>query len=152
MTVESATSAAISGKRWISPRNQDVTWKLLNSSGNNIFDRHGEEAFREIESVILQQSTDSIVACGGGIVLKKKNRNFIKENGKCLLLLLNINLIADRLSGENNRPLLNDGLIQDQLEQIWKERKDLYYNLADQIIEINNKSKKQITDYIIGVL
>jgi len=126
--------------------------KHFNMPINNIFDRHGEEAFREIESLILQQSTDSIVACGGGIVLKKKNRNFIKENGKCLLLLLNINLIADRLSGENNRPLLNDGLIQDQLEQIWKERKDLYYNLADQIIEINNKSKKQITDYIIGVL
>jgi len=126
--------------------------KHFNMPINNIFDKYGEEGFREIESLILEKSTDSIVACGGGIVLKKKNRDFIKENGKCLLLLSNINVLADRLSSENNRPLLNDGIIENQLEQIWKQRKDLYYNLADQVIEINDKSKKQITDYIIGVL
>jgi len=126
--------------------------KHFNMPINNIFDKYGEEGFREIESLILEKSTDSIVACGGGIVLKKKNRDFIKENGKCLLLLSKINVLADRLSSENNRPLLNDGIIENQLEQIWKQRKDLYYNLADQVIEINDKSKKQITDYIIGVL
>lgn len=126
--------------------------KHFNMPINNIFDKYGEEGFREIESLILEKSADSIVACGGGIVLKKKNRDFIKENGKCLLLLSNINVLADRLSSENNRPLLNDGIIENQLEQIWKQRKDLYYNLADQVIEINDKSKKQITDYIIGVL
>tara|TARA_X000001036_G_C20401496_1_gene692967 strand:- start:175 stop:666 length:492 start_codon:yes stop_codon:yes gene_type:complete len=126
--------------------------KHFNMPINNIFDKYGEEGFREIESLILEKSTDSIVACGGGIVLKKKNRDFIKENGKCLLLLSNINVLADRLSSENNRPLLNDGIIEDQLEQIWEQRKDLYYNLADQVVEINDKSKKQITDYIIGVL
>tara|TARA_B100001996_G_scaffold60416_1_gene43191 strand:+ start:915 stop:1406 length:492 start_codon:yes stop_codon:yes gene_type:complete len=126
--------------------------KHFNMPINNIFDKYGEEGFREIESLILEKSADSIVACGGGIVLKKKNRDFIKENGKCLLLLSNINVLVDRLSSENNRPLLNDGIIENQLEQIWKQRKDLYYNLADQVIEINDKSKKQITDYIIGVL
>jgi len=126
--------------------------KHFNMPINNIFDKYGEERFREIESLILEKSTDSIVACGGGIVLKKKNRDFIKENGKCLLLLSNINVLADRLSSENNRPLINDGIIENQLEQIWKQRKDLYYNLADQVVEINDKSKKQITDYIIGVL
>ena len=126
--------------------------KHFNMPINNIFDKYGEEGFREIESLILEKSTDSIVACGGGIVLKKKNRDFIKENGKCLLLLSKINVLADRLSSENNRPLLNDGIIEDQLEQIWEQRKDLYYNLADQVVEINDKSKKQITDYIIGVL
>jgi len=126
--------------------------KHFNMPINNIFDKYGEEGFREIESLILEKSADSIVACGGGIVLKKKNRDFIKKNGKCLLLLSNINVLADRLSSENNRPLLNDGIIEDQLEQIWEQRKDLYYNLADQVIEINDKSKKQITDYIIGVL
>ncbi len=126
--------------------------KHFNMPINNIFDKYGEEGFREIESLILEKSTDSIVACGGGIVLKKKNRDFIKKNGKCLLLLSNINVLADRLSSENNRPLLNDGIIEDQLEQIWEQRKDLYYNLADQVVEINDKSKKQITDYIIGVL
>ncbi len=126
--------------------------KHFNMPINNIFDKYGEEGFREIESLILEKSTDSIVACGGGIVLKKKNRDFIKENGKCLLLLSKINVLADRLSSENNRPLLNDGIIENQLEQIWEQRKDLYYNLADQVIEINDKSKKQITDYIIGVL
>ncbi len=126
--------------------------KHFNMPINNIFDKYGEEGFREIESLILEKSTDSIVACGGGIVLKKKNRDFIKKNGKCLLLLSKINVLADRLSSENNRPLLNDGIIENQLEQIWEQRKDLYYNLADQVIEINDKSKKQITDYIIGVL
>ncbi len=42
--------------------------KHFNMPINNIFDKHGEKAFREIESLILEQSTNSIVACGGGIV------------------------------------------------------------------------------------
>ena len=90
--------------------------KHFNMPINNIFDKHGEKGFREIESLILEQSTNSIVACGGGIVLKKKNRDFIKQNGKCLLLLSNINVLADRLRSENNRPLLKDVIIEDQLE------------------------------------
>ena len=36
-----------------------------------------EPSFRKIESKVLQKVTESIVACGGGIVVKKENRDFM---------------------------------------------------------------------------
>ena len=87
--------------------------KHFNMPINNIFDQHGEPSFRKIESRVLQKVTESIVACGGGIVVKKENRDFIKLNGTSLLLNSKINLLEKRLKDSSNRPLLNDNVSLD---------------------------------------
>ena len=126
--------------------------KHFNMPINNIFDQHGEPSFRKIESRVLQKVTESIVACGGGIIVKKENRDFIKLNGTSLLLNSKMNLLENRLKDSSNRPLLNDNDLKQQLEKIWNERKDLYFSLADHVIDINSKTKTQIVDQIIGIL
>ena len=41
---------------------------------SEIFDIDGEKQFRKMETKQLKQYSESIVACGGGIVLKDENR------------------------------------------------------------------------------
>ena len=46
---------------------------------SEIFKNDGEKYFRNIESNQLYQYFDSVVACGGGIILNEGNRTFIKK-------------------------------------------------------------------------
>ena len=51
-----------------------------NMTINEIFSKLGESHFRKIESEVLQSiAKNSIIACGGGIILKKINREFLKK-------------------------------------------------------------------------
>ena len=44
-----------------------------------IFEKKGENYFREIESkYLLRKRKLAVVSCGGGIILYKKNREFLK--------------------------------------------------------------------------
>ena len=47
---------------------------------NEIFSKYGETTFRSAESNALISSTGNVISCGGGIILDKKNRDYI-----CLL-------------------------------------------------------------------
>jgi len=61
--------------------------KAAGKSISEIFDNDGEDQFRKMETKQLKQYSESIVACGGGIVLNNANRQFINENGIAILLL-----------------------------------------------------------------
>jgi len=52
----------------------DLDSEIEKGTGKNIseiFDIDGEEQFRKMETKQLKQYSESIVACGGGIVLKE---------------------------------------------------------------------------------
>ena len=53
-----------------------------NMTINEIFSKLGESHFRKIESEVLQSiAKNSIIACGGGIILKNRLiKKFFKEN------------------------------------------------------------------------
>ena len=53
-----------------------------NMSISEIFSKYGEDYFRKIENITLRSIGNSeIIACGGGIIINKNNRKFLKENG-----------------------------------------------------------------------
>ena len=89
----------------------DLDSEIEKGIGNNIseiFDIDGEEQFRKMETKQLKQYSKSIVACGGGIILKDENRDFINENGITILLTASMEELSHRLSNSGNRPLLSD--------------------------------------------
>ena len=52
-----------------------------------IFEKKGENYFREIESkYLLRKRKLAVVSCGGGIILYKKNREFLKTSGYTIYL------------------------------------------------------------------
>ncbi|KAF2955072.1 shikimate kinase [Marinitoga sp. 38H-ov] len=98
--------------------------KKENMKISDIFSKKGENYFREIESNLLFQmkDNDAIISTGGGIILKKINREFLKKY-KTLFLYVPIEEILERVDIKN-RPLLKNG--KNKLFEIWEDRKDLY--------------------------
>ena len=84
-----------------------------------IFEKKGENYFREIESkYLLRKSESAVVSCGGGIILNKKNREFFKNNGYTIYLKASIPVLETRLFNKNNRPLINKNNLQKSLKKL----------------------------------
>ena len=123
--------------------------KAAGKSITEIFDIDGEEQFRKMETKQLKQYSESIVACGGGIVLKDENREFINENGVTILLTASMEELSHRLSDSGNRPLLADDNTEEALTKLWLERQLNYLNTADFTIETDGKNPEQLTEEIL---
>ena len=130
----------------------DLDSEIEKGTGKNIseiFDIDGEEQFRKMETKQLKQYSESIVACGGGIVLKDENREFINENGIAILLLATMGELTQRLSNSGNRPLLADDNTEEALTKLWLERQLHYLNTADFTIETDGENPEQLTEEIL---
>src|SRR5215216_5581824 len=75
-----------------------------------IIAEQGETACRDMETVALQQiavEKDSVVALGGGALLRDENRALVEHNGRVIFLAADIEMLMERLSSDSNkRPLL----------------------------------------------
>ena len=130
----------------------DLDSEIEKATGKNIseiFDIDGEEQFRKMETKQLKQYSESIVACGGGIVLKDENREFINENGFTILLTASMEELSHRLSDSGNRPLLADDNTEEALTKLWLERQLHYLNTTDFTIETDGKNPEQLTEEIL---
>jgi len=133
----------------------DLDTEIEKSSGKTIFklfDQNGEDHFRLLESEKLKTFSESVIACGGGVVLLEKNRQFIKENGAAILLTATMEELSRRLKGSDNRPLLEHEKSEISLKNIWLERQMDYLNTADFSIETDGKYPAKIAEEIISQL
>ena len=104
------------------------------------FEQFGEESFRKKESEILSKALQidySILSCGGGIILKKENRDkLFSDNVITIYLKTSSETLFERLKKDTTRPLLQVDNPQEEIKKILTSREE-YYNLADIIIERN---------------
>lgn len=133
---------------------EDLDEKIIAEYGlsiNEIFSKYGETTFRSAESNALISSTGNVISCGGGIILDKKNRDYIKEG---LSFFLNVNLaeLEKRLKYQNSRPLLDSDNLNKTLNSIWKEREKMYIQTANHVININSQSPNEIVQAILGYI
>ena len=118
---------------------------------NQIFSKYGETTFRSAESNALISSRGNVISCGGGIILDKKNRDYINEG---LSFFLNVDLaeLEKRLKYQNSRPLLDSDNLNKTLNSIWKEREKMYIQTANHVININSQSPNEIVQAILGYI
>lgn len=105
-----------------------VIVSAANQSIADIFAKEGEEAFRELETQVLAQLCaykNSVVATGGGIVLRSTNWSYL-HHGVVVWLDVPVEQLCDRLRQDTTRPLLRDGEIESKLENLLKQRERLY--------------------------
>lgn len=119
-----------------------------------IFAQFGETHFRDLESAILQETVKfkGVIACGGGVILKKENRSFMNQTGKTVFLQATIPTLSERLSGGKTRPLLSGKNTDAKLNEIWKKRKMHYLNSADIIVHTDGKIPQTIINEIIAFI
>ena len=118
-----------------------------------IFEKKGENYFREIESkYLLRKRNSAVVSCGGGIVLNKKNREFLRTSGYTIYLKSSIPTLEKRLLNENSRPLLSNDNLKETLINIYSKRKTLYTSAANTTIITDRRSVKEVCELIIKKL
>jgi len=118
-----------------------------------IFEKKGENYFREIESkYLLRKRKLAVVSCGGGIILYKKNREFLKTSGYTIYLKSSIPTLEKRLLNENGRPLLSNDNLKETLINIYSKRKTLYTSAANTTIITDRRSVKEVCELIIKKL
>ena len=118
---------------------------------NELFSKYGETAFRNAESNALLSSMGNVISCGGGIILDKKNRDYIKK-GVSFFLNVNLAELEKRLKYQNSRPLLDRDNLKKTLNSIWEKREKMYIQTANHVININNQSPNEIVQTILGYI
>ena len=94
-----------------------------------IFERQGEQAFRNIEQKVLAQllsGSNRVIATGGGAFINPDTRLLIKDKTISIWLKTNLNLAMSRVEGRDKRPLLNNVDIRKKLDQIINQRNPIY--------------------------
>lgn len=130
--------------------------KKLGQSVAKIFEKKGEEYFREMERYVLKKfslKNNFILACGGGTPCFFDNLQWMDEVGITVYLQSSPKQILDRIMNETvKRPLLNK-LNQSELlffiEQKLKEREPFYVQ-AKYILNANALTNRSLSEIILN--
>ena len=96
---------------------------------SRIFEKHGEEHFRNLETKALERALSEfdVVATGGGVVLKEANRELIKSH-RVIFLDTNAESVLGKINLDK-RPLIKDD--PEAWNRIYQNRVELYREVAD---------------------
>ena len=118
---------------------------------SEIFKRKGEKFFRKLEEKEALKSLKKntcLIALGGGAFMNEKIRDYVLKNSLSIWLDINIKTLIKRLEWNQNRPLLKDVNINDQITKIYELRKK-FYEQAHHKINCNELNKSDIVKKII---
>ncbi len=123
---------------------------------NEIFSEKGEEAFRAIEQLALHQTfkmNNVVISTGGGTAVFFDNMALMKENGLCIYLKANSDVLVSRLiHNQHLRPLiakLNQEELNIFISNQLSERFP-YYEKAQMHIETKDLTPAVLHKHIIN--
>lgn len=117
---------------------------------SEIFAKFGESHFRDLEQKAVEVASNlenCVISTGGGVVLRKKNMEFLKKNGVVFGLSATPEEIYNRISSELHRPLLKTENPLEKVKQLLELRAP-YYDQADYMTSTSNKSVHEISEEI----
>jgi len=126
--------------------------KRIGCSIREFFERHGEEAFRDIEQEVighLAASPSTVISTGGGAVLREANRAALATHSQVVYLRSAPEELFRRLRRDTQRPLLqvNDPLRR--LREMYRQRDPLYRQVARYVIETGRPSVPLLVNMIL---
>jgi shikimate kinase len=122
-----------------------------------IFAADGEPAFRAEEKRALAEAasgdTPVVVSVAGGAVLDPDNRTLLRDRGKVVWLRANLDTMAERVGEGEGRPLLSGaGGPAVALAQLYPQRRPVYEDLADLVVDVDQITPGEVVDKIVAAL
>ncbi len=146
---------AIAGKSDIyAVDTDDLIESLTNKKIKKIFAKKGEKYFRQLEQRtadwLAENVQNSIISTGGGFY-KVKN---LKDIGTVVYLKADFDWIYDRITKSKNakkkikkRPLFKS---YKAAKELYEERAPQYEAVADIVIDVQNKSTKELVEEVLA--
>ncbi len=120
-----------------------------------IFEKEGEEGFRKREAAViddLSKHDNTVLATGGGAVIRDENRNHLGGRGYVIYLYTSVDQQVARTAKGRERPLLENGDRRRILEELLETRDPLYREIADLVIDTDGRKVKSVADEIIELI
>lgn len=117
---------------------------------SKIFAEYGESYFRDKETEILlnTQNFKGIITTGGGIILRKENREFIKSTGVSVFLKCDMEKIMERIENDTSRPLFVNKTME-EVKAMYESRIQFYENTAKFTIDTTYLNIDETADEIV---
>jgi shikimate kinase len=119
-----------------------------------IFERHGETAFREGERRVIARLLEGpvhVLATGGGAFMDPATRALMHERAITVWLRADVELLLARVTRRNNRPLLKAGDPRAVLERLVAERYPVYAE-ADIVVDTLEGPPEATLDGVVAAL
>lgn len=120
----------------------------------DIFNLHGEAAFRDGERRVIARLLNGpphVLATGGGAFMDPETRARIRETAVSIWLRADLDVLLDRVSRRDNRPLLKQGDKREILERLMAERYPVYAE-ADIVVESRDAPHDSVVSSILDEL
>jgi shikimate kinase len=132
---------------------EQVEWRT-GRTVRQIFEDDGEAAFRSLESEALAEALGStepaVVAAAGGVVLSADNRRLLGDH-LVVWLRAGARALAHRVQAADHRPLL-EGDPEGVLRRLVEERRSLYEEVADVIVDVDDEDAGAVVDIVLASL
>jgi len=119
-----------------------------------LFEAYGETEFRDLERRVIQRMLDDgpmVLATGGGAYMNAQTREAITASGISVWLKADLDLLMERVSRRQNRPLLKNDNPRGVMERLMAERYPVYA-LADITVTSRDEKKEIIAQEVVEVL
>lgn len=118
-----------------------------------IFDVEGEDGFRQRETSMLDELSNevgTVLATGGGAVMRAENHGLLKKNAVVVYLKTSIDQQVERTRKDRNRPLLQNEDPEGVLRRLFAIRDPLYTELADIVMFTDRKSPRLVVRQLVN--
>lgn len=133
----------------------DLDERVAHDAGmsiEDIFATGGEERFRELETAALDGLSgvpDSIVACGGGVVVRDENRALLGALGPVVYLRVSAGESLARIGDTSTRPLLAGPGATLAATSLLSARETLYAAVADIVVQTEGRTPREVSDEVL---
>lgn len=124
----------------------------LGCSIREFFEREGEDRFRDIEEVVIDQLTlerSGVLSTGGGAVLRSANRAHLRNRGQVVYLKSSPEELFRRLRHDVNRPLLQVADPLARLRDLYAVRDPLYRETAHFVLETGRPTVAALVNMVV---
>lgn len=118
---------------------------------NEIFTEHGEDYFRDGERRVIARLLGGgpiVLATGGGAYMNEETRAEISEKGVSIWLNADLDILLERVSRRNTRPLLKTGDPREIMASLMDERYPVYAR-ADVTVQSRDVAHEVIVEEIV---
>lgn len=122
---------------------------------SDIFEKDGEEAFRDMETALLKhllnEKESFVLSIGGGMPVREENRELLRKLGTVIYLKTSKEEILRRVSGDTGRPLLQGGSLEKKVTALMNAREQIYMETAHRILYTDGKSPWEIRQELLQI-
>lgn len=119
-----------------------------------LFERYGEEDFRDGERRLVARLIDGqvrVIATGGGVFVDPRTRQLLKDRTITVWLDAPVDVLAERTSRRDTRPLLKNGDPKGTLERLAMVERQAYSE-AHIHVKSGQGAHREVVDSIVKAL